>query len=139
MAGSLPATGTWLYDTPSSKAGNTTFQAYVNVEPAASDIYAFNGILLGGRCRKGGHSRPAGSIGYSAAKTKKISVGPDGRFAATRRVVGDATGVKGSVRLKGVVDGSRMSGTVKVHMHNPVFGDCRGKGKFSRAKGELIG
>jgi hypothetical protein len=142
FAGALPAPGTWEYDnqaTVNAKPGNATFRAYVHVAPPASNIYSVDGILIGGKCRKGGRTSPAGTIGYSAINTKKIPVGTDGKFAATRKARGDATGVKGKIRVKGLFSGKRVSGRVTVHLHNPVFGDCRGSGKFKRAKGEEIG
>jgi hypothetical protein len=142
FAGTLPAPGVWIYDngdTVNAKPGNAIFRAYVRVGPTASNIYSIDGILIGGKCRKRGRTRDAGSIGYSAVNTKKIPLGADGKFSATRKAVGDATGVKGSIKVKGVITGTKMSGRVKVHLHNPVFGDCHGRGKFSRAKAEQVG
>jgi hypothetical protein len=140
-SGALPAPGVWIYDnheTAGGKPGSAIFRAYVKVGPTPN-IYSIDGILIGGKCRKRGHTQPAGSIGYSAVNTRRIPVAADGKFAATRKAVGDATGVKGAIKVKGVIDGKRMSGTISVHLHNPVFGDCRGHGRFARAKGELVG
>jgi hypothetical protein len=142
FAGTLPAAGVWIYDngdTVSAKPGNAIFKAYLRVTPTGSRIESIDGILIGGKCRKNGRTQDAGTIGYSAVKKIPIHVNADGTFAATRKAVGDATGVKGKLRAKGTFTRNRVSGRVTVHLHNPNFGDCRGSGKFSRAKGEQVG
>src|SRR4051794_3925633 len=142
LAGKLPGEGVWIYDngdTVTAKDGRAIFRAYVRVEAKGTSIFSVDGILFGGKCRKGGRSNPAGSMAYDLASKPEIRVHPDGSFSATRKAVGDATGVKGKVKVKGVFNGTRVSGRVTVHLHNPNFGDCRGRGKFAGAKGELAG
>ena len=142
FAGTLPAAGTWVYDnsaTVKSTPGHASITAYVRISDSERSVTSFDGIVIGGKCRKGGHVSPAGTIGFSMKKNKVIEIGTSGRFSATRKAVGDATGVKGSVKVKGVIEGTKLSGKVTAHLHNPNFGDCRGSGKFSRAKGEQVG
>jgi hypothetical protein len=138
----LPAEGIWSYDniaTVKSAEGNAIFNAYLRVIPGKSNIYSLKGAVLGGTCkRKDGRTLPAGGIAYSAVRTL-ISVKPDGSFSATRNALGDAAGAKGTVTVKGVFDGTHVSGTITAHMHNLVYGDCKGTGKFFRAKGVQIG
>src|SRR4051812_40923709 len=141
-AGRVPAPGIWTYDNGdrvTATAGHAIFRAFLRVTPAGSSIFSLDGIVIGGKCRKHGRTSPAGAIGYSAVNTKKIAVHADGSFSATRKAVGDATGVKGTVKVKGVFNGTRVSGKVTAHLRNPNFGDCRGSGRFSRAKGERVG
>jgi hypothetical protein len=140
-AGKLPADGIWVYnngDNVRPTDGNAIFRAYLTVAAGKSNITSLDGIVFGGKCKKRGRTRPAGSIAYSAIPTL-ISVKPDGSFSATRKARGDATGVKGTVKVKGVFNGNRVSGTVTAHMHDPNFGDCTGTGRFSRDQATQVG
>lgn len=141
LAGKLPAEGIWLYDnTPSMKttAGYVEFQAYLRVISGKSTIYSFTAVVIGGTCKqKNGKTVPDSLVGGQVLKTL-IPVKPNGNFSATRTAVGD-TGGKGTLIVKAVVNGTSMTGTVTAHMHDPVWGDCKGAGKFVRAKGTQIG
>jgi hypothetical protein len=135
----LPATGDWRYDQVSTTKATSkyaVFQAYLRVTRSTSSIYSFAVIVIGGTCKKGSKIFTDSLVGGSSARTV-IPVKRDGTFAATRSAVGDETGSKGTVRLKGVIHGVNASGTVTAHMHFPVWGDCHGTGKF-RAKGVRI-
>jgi hypothetical protein len=140
-AGRLPADGTWVYnngDNVRPADGNAIFRAYLSVIAGKSSITSLDGIVFGGKCKKRGRTRSAGAIAYSAIPTL-ISVKPDGSFSAIRKARGDATGVKGTVRVKGVFTGTHVSGTVTAHLHDPNFGDCKGTGRFSRDKATQVG
>jgi hypothetical protein len=136
----LPAVGIWSYDHgPNLKATGAyaIFQAYLNVSPGKYDIYGFSVVAVGGTCKKDGRTDTGQLVGGSVTHTR-IAVKPNGSFSATRNAVGDETGSKGTVRLKGVFNGVRVSGTATVHMHFPVLGDCQGTGKFV-SRGVRIG
>jgi hypothetical protein len=138
-ANKLPAEGDWRYDqVPTTKATGryAIFQAYLNVSPGKYDIYSFSVVVIGGTCKRGGRIFTDSLVGGSSASTL-IPVKPGGSFSGTRNAVGDETGSKGTVRFKGVFDGIHVSGTVTVHMHYPVLGDCQGTAKF-RGKGVQI-
>jgi hypothetical protein len=141
LAGRLPAQGTWRYDntaTLKSVEGTAQFRVFVHVLASKANIYSLDGIVIGGTCKgKDGETHSAGATAFSAVRTL-VSVKRDGSFSAARNVVGDATGVKGTAKVKGVFNGAYVSGTVSVHMRNPIFGDCKATGKFVRAKGERI-
>jgi hypothetical protein len=135
----LPAAGVWRYDqlsgTPSPKYA--IFNTYLRSDPGKSSLYAFSVTVIGGTCKKGGKIFTDSLVGGSSASTL-IPVKPDGSFSGTRSAVGDETASKGTVRFKGVYSGIHVSGTVTVHMHYPVLGDCQGTAKF-RGIGERIG
>ena len=139
----LPAPGIWLYDIPPGStlpaiANYATVQAYLNVSPGRYAIYSFAVIVVkGGTCTKDGRTDPSMLVSGTSAKTL-IAVKPDGSFSATRNAVSDESGSKGTVQLKGVFNGVHLKGTATVHMHYPVFGDCRATGKFA-SKGVRIG
>jgi|GEM_PF-6923569 len=141
LAGKLPAKGIWFYDnTPTMKttAGYVEFKAYLRVITGKSSIYSFDAVVIGGTCTmKNGRTVPDSLVGGSVVKTL-IPVKPNGSFSATRTAVGD-TGGKGTLIVKGVVNGIYVTGTVTAHMHDPNWGDCKGTGKFVRAKGTQIG
>ena len=135
----LPAAGVWRYEqgsgTPSPKYA--IFNTYLRSDPGKSSLYAFSVTIIGGTCKKGGKIFTDSLVGGSSASTL-IPVKPDGSFSGTRSAVGDETASKGTVRFKGVYNGIHVSGTVTVHMHYPVLGDCQGTAKF-RGIGERIG
>ncbi len=138
----LPAPGIWLYDIPPGStlpaiATYATVQAYLNVSPGKYDIYSFAVIVNGGTCKKDGRTDTNELVSGTSAKTF-IAVKPNGSFSATRNAVSDESGSKGTVQLKGVFNGVHLKGTATVHMHYPVFGDCRATGKFA-SKGVRIG
>jgi hypothetical protein len=137
----LPAPGIWLYDIPPNSTlpalgTYATVQAYLNVGPGKYDIYSFAVIVNGGTCKKDGRTDTNQLVSGTSAKTF-IAVKPDGSFSATRNAVSDESGSKGTVQLKGVFNGVHVSGKATVHMHYPVFGDCRATGKF-QSKGVRI-
>jgi len=136
----LPATGDWFYDeVPTSNATGkyaSAFQAYLHA--GKSSVYSFSVIIFGATCKKGGRIVTDTLVGGDSASIPiPIPVKPDGSFSGTRNAVGDETGSKGTVRLKGVFNGIHVSGTVTAHMHFPVEGDCQGTAKFV-AKGVRI-
>ena len=137
-ASKLPAAGDWRYDQVSTRATGTyaVFDVYLHAIPGKSSVYSFSVIVVGGTCKRGGRTFTGSLVGGSSASTK-IAVKPDGSFSGTRSAVGDETGSKGTVRFKGVFDGTRVSGTVTAHMHYPVLGDCQGTNTF-RGKGVRI-
>lgn len=134
----LPAAGEWRYDqAPTDTTGKyAVFNAYLRFTPGKSRVYAFSVTIIGGTCKKGGRTFTDSLVGGSSASTL-IPVKPNGSFSGTRNAVGDETGSKGTVRFKGVFDGVHVSGTVTVHMHYPVLGDCQGTAKL-RGKGVRI-
>jgi hypothetical protein len=138
--GKLPAEGVWLYDTSSnmkSAAGYVVFKAYLRVEAGKTSVYSFDAVVLGGVCKmKSGKIVRDSLVGGSVVRTH-IPVRADGSFSGTRTAVGD-TGGKGTLTVKGVFTGARVSGTVTAHMHDPNWGDCKGTGKVVRAKGMRI-
>jgi hypothetical protein len=140
LAGKLPGTGDWLYDSTStmkSAAGYVVFKAYVHVDGGKASVYSFDAIVLGGTCKmKNGKIVRDSLVGGSVVRTQ-IAVRPDGSFSGTRTALGDSGG-KGTLTVKGVITGARITGTVTAHMHDPNWGDCRGTGKFVRAKGVRI-
>jgi hypothetical protein len=142
VAGKLPGQGDWLYDsapTMKSTAGYVVFKAYLRVGDAGkASVYSFDAVVLGGTCTmKNGKIVHDSLVGGNVVKTQ-IPVRAGGSFAGTRTAVGD-TGGKGTLTVKGVFTGTRVSGTVTAHMHDPNWGDCKGTGKFVRATGVRIG
>ena len=136
----LPAPGIWVYDhgsTLPALGAYATVQAYLNVSPGKYDVYSFAVVVSGGTCKKDGRTETGQLVSGSSAKTL-IAVKPNGSFSATRNAVSDESGSKGTVQLKGVFNGVHVSGRATVHMHYPVYGDCRATGKFA-SKGVRIG
>jgi hypothetical protein len=143
FAGALPAQGVWSYDnTPTLKsaAGNAMFRGLLRVDSTGGSVYSVAVIVIGGTCKmKDGRTIHDSPVGGSAATLRvAIPVKANGSFSGTRNVVGD-TGGKGTLLLKGVFAGIHASGTATLHMHDPVWGDCRGSGRFVRAKGTQVG
>jgi hypothetical protein len=142
LAGKLPPQqGTWRYDAPASfRITNqlALFRAYVKVVPSRPNIYAMDGTVFGGVCTKGGRTVKQPIVWAALHPRLVIPVKPDGSFAGTRSVVGDATGTKGTVSVKGVFNGTHVTGTVNEHLHDPNWGECIGTGKFTSV-GELVG
>jgi hypothetical protein len=140
LAGKLPGDGDWSYDSASnmkSAPGYVVFKAYLRVDAGKASVYSLSAIVLGGTCKmKNGTIVKDSLVGGDVVRTQ-IAVKPDGSFVGTRTARGD-TGGKGSLTVRGVFTGARVSGTVTAHMHDPNWGDCRGTGKFVRAKGVRI-
>jgi hypothetical protein len=134
-AGKLPAQeGDWLYDAPSAfKVTDklALFRAYVHVTSDAPGIYGMDGTLFGGVCKKNGQARKQPIVWAALHLRVLVGVKADGSFSGTRSVIGDATGTKGSVTVKGVFNGKHVTGTVVEHLHDPNWGACSGTGKFS--------
>lgn len=140
VAGKLPKAGDWDYEGNGGPQGNATLSAWLHVIPGKSSIYSLTTIIIGGTCKmKDGRIVRDHPVGASTAATLKvvIPVKADGSFSGTRNAVGD-TGGKGTVRVKGVFNGVHVSGTVTAHMHDPVWGQCQGTGKFVRVKGTKV-
>jgi hypothetical protein len=140
LAGKPPGPGDWLYDsTPTMKsvAGYAVFKAYLRVDGGKASVYSLDAIVLGGICKmKNGKLVPGSLVGGSVVRTQ-VAVKADGTFSGTRTALGDSGG-KGTLTVKGVFTGARLTGTVTAHMHDPNWGDCRGTGKFVRVKGVRI-
>ena len=144
LAGRLPASGIWRYDnrpTVKTTNGNAVFQALIVVEPGKSNIREIAGEVIGATCKtKDGRTiRDAIAAFHLNGYTRAvISVRPDGSFSATKKSDSDVSR-GGTFTVKGVIRGKYVSGTVTAHEpHNAVWGDCKGTGKFVRAKGEQI-
>jgi hypothetical protein len=141
-AGKLPPQqGAWKYDAPASYRITdrlALFRAYVKVTPDKPNIYAMDGTVFGGVCTKGGRTVKQPIVWAALHLRVVVPIKPDGSFAGTRSVVGDATGTRGTISAKGVFNGTRVTGTVAEHLHDPDWGECTGTGKFVSV-GELIG
>ena len=141
-AGKLPKEGAWFYDsTGSMSQRDALFLAYVNVSavPGKSFIYHLAVTVIGPCKGKDGRIGRDNFVGGATdtGRSIKIPIKPDGRFSATFKLIGD-TGGPGTGTVKGVFNGIRVSGTVTAHMHDPNYGDCKGTGRFVRAKGTPI-
>lgn len=143
LAGSLPGAGVWFFDNTANvntADGHAIFRAYLRIDPARpTTLYSFDATVFGAKCKKNGRTLVQPIALASKANKANVTVRPDGTFAATRKVTGDALHVYGTATVRGTFTGARLSGKVVAHLHNPIWGDCRGTGRFSRAQGKLIG
>ena len=144
----LPKQGYWIYDIPTgtvfakSETAPTSFSAYVEFRGDGTGfIYPFS-VITNGTCKqKNGHLRSQIMGGATpstrdpdAPGTLKIPVRPDGRFSGTAKVIDD----KGTATIAGRIIGTKMTGTVSVHVHNVVWGDCKGGGKMVHLRGHRV-
>jgi hypothetical protein len=63
-----------------------------------------------------------------------IPVRSDGRFSGTAKVIND----KGTATITGRINGTKMTGTVRLHVHSVAWGDCKGGGKMVHLRGYRI-
>ena len=143
VAGTPPPDGIWRYDnapTLSTTRGDALFQTLVSFEPGQRNIRSIQGVVMHGTCKeKDGRTLHDALVDFSVNGYTKgiISVRPDGTFAGTLMSMTD-TGTHGTVVVKGAFNAKLVSGTVTVHNPHTAYGDCRGTGKFIRAKGVRI-
>jgi hypothetical protein len=140
----LPKEGDWIYDIPTgtvfgkTETAPTIFSAYVEFSGDGTGfIYAFS-VVTHGTCTKNGHVRAQimggdtpSSRGPGTPGSLKIPVRPDGRFSGTAKVIND----KGTATVTGRIVGTKMTGSVKVHVRNVTWGDCKGAGKLVHLHG----
>lgn len=136
VAGSLPGQGPWYYnhDIGASKRGRAQMQLSLSVQSDGAFVGQIQVVFIGGKCTKHGRTRRAGLVSFSeGAGTPPIRVNADASFSARFRVdnLNDETG-HGTASIRGVFNGTRVSGTVKVsHLRDRIFGTCRATGKFN--------
>jgi hypothetical protein len=144
----LPKQGDWIYDVPTgtvfgkTETAPTSFSAYVEFRGDGTGfIYSFSVITFGSCTQKNGrvtHSSMGASTpsvrAPGAPGTLKIPVRRDGRFSGTAKVIDD----KGTAAITGRIIGTKMTGTVRVHVHNSVWGDCKGGGKMVHLHGYKV-
>jgi hypothetical protein len=144
----LPKQGDWIYDIPTgtvfgkSETAPTTFRAYVHFSGDGTGfIYSFS-VITHGTCKQRngqlraqimGGDTPSSAV-PGAPGTLKIPVRADGRFSGTAKVIND----KGTATVTGRIIGTKMTGTVRVHVHNVVWGDCKGAGKLVHLHGYKV-
>jgi hypothetical protein len=144
----LPKDGDWIYDVPTgtvfgkSETSPTSFSAHVEFTgDGRGFIYAFSVVTHGTCKQKNGQLRAQIMGGDTlssrvpgAPGTLRIPVRPDGRFSGTAKVIND----KGTAAVTGRINGTKMTGTVKVHVHSAAWGDCKGAGKMVHLHGYRV-
>jgi hypothetical protein len=135
----LPGYSDWVYDTK-VPSGGTVFRAMVEFNGKGSGfIYSVDAVLVHGRCKttKGRvftEMLVGGGNGSYPGGPFNIPIKPNGRYSGAKHVINDT----GTMTLKGVFTGTKMSGTVTLHVHNSAWGDCRATGKFAHVQGVRI-
>ncbi len=143
----LPKVGDWIYDIPTgtvfgrSERHPTSFRAYVEFSGNGTGfVYAFDAIVGDGTCTKNGRriKKPVGgatrSDGPDTPGHLAIPIRRDGHFSGRANVIDD----KEAATVKGQINGTKLTGTVKLHVRNAVWGDCQGTGKIVHIKGVRV-